>query len=62
LEESSILTVLSVLYSNNNSLQPVKCKTDKAYGWTKYLWPLHTILELRLMAPADKLAAEKEDA
>jgi hypothetical protein len=39
----------------------VKCVTDKAYGQTRHLWPLHTSLQLRLMAPADRVAAEEED-
>jgi hypothetical protein len=62
LQESSMLTMLSVLYINNDPLRPVNCITDKAYGHTRHLLPLHTSLELRLMAPADNLAAEEEDA
>jgi len=62
LQESSMLTMLSVLHINNDPLQPVKCDTDKAYGRTRHLPPLHTSLELRLMTPADKVSAEEEDA
>jgi hypothetical protein len=41
LQESSMLTMLSVLFVNND---PLKCVTDKAYG---HLCPLHTSLALR---------------
>ena len=61
LQESAMLTMLSVLYVNNNPLRPVKCVTDKAYGRTQHLRPLHTSLELRLMCHADRMAAEEED-
>jgi len=62
LQESSMLTMLSVLYVNNDPLRPVKCVTDKAYGRTRHLRPLHTSLELRLMCRADRIVAEEEDA
>jgi hypothetical protein len=51
LQESSMLTMLSVLHVNNDPLRPVKCVSDKAYGRTRHLRPLHTTLELRLMVP-----------
>jgi hypothetical protein len=62
LQESSMLTMLSVLYVNNNPTRPAKCVTDKAYGRTQHLRPLHTSLELRLMNNVDRDAAEAEDA
>jgi len=62
LQESSMLTMLSVLYINNDPLRPVKCITDKAYGRTRHLRPLHTSLELRLMCRADRIVTEEEDA
>jgi hypothetical protein len=62
LQESSILTMFSVLYVNIDPLQPVKCVTDKAYGRTNHLCPLHTSLELCLMNPADRATAEEEDS
>jgi hypothetical protein len=62
LQASSMLTMLSVLYVNDDHLQPVKCVTDKAYGWTQHLHPLHTSLELRLLPPAEQVVAEEEDA
>jgi len=37
LQESSMLTMLSVLYVNNDPLRPVKYVTDKAYGRTRHL-------------------------
>ena len=51
LQESSMLTMLSVLFVNNDPLQPLKCVTDKAYGCPNHLCPLHNSLELRLMNP-----------
>jgi hypothetical protein len=39
----------------------VKCVSDKAYGRTQHLCPLHTSLELRLMGEAERIAAEEED-
>jgi len=62
LHESSMLTMLSVLYVDNDPLRPVKCVTDKAYGRTRHLRPLHTSLELRLMNPNERAEAEEEDA
>jgi hypothetical protein len=62
LQESSMLTMLSVLYVNNDPLRPVKCVTDKAYGHTNHLRPLHTSLELRLMNPANCATAKDEDS
>ena len=61
LQESSMLTMLSVLFINNDPLRPVKCVSDKAYGRTQHLHPLHTSLELRLMGEAERIAAEEED-
>jgi hypothetical protein len=40
----------------------VKCVSDKAYGRTQHLRPLHTLLELRLLPPDERQAAEEEDA
>jgi hypothetical protein len=48
-----MLTMLSVLFVNNDPLQPVKCVTDKANGCTNHLCKLHSPLELRLMNPVD---------
>jgi len=61
LQSSSMLTMLSVLHVNNDPLRPVKCCTDKAYGRTRHLRPLHTDLELRLMNPGERAVAEEED-
>jgi hypothetical protein len=62
LRESSMLTMLSVLYVNNDPLRPVRCVTDKAYGRTNHLRPLHTSVELRMMMPHERGLAEEEDA
>lgn len=35
-------------------LQPVKCVTDKAYGWMQHLCPFHTSLEFWLLPPAER--------
>jgi len=61
LHNSSMVTMLSVLYINNDPARPVKCVTDKAYGCTPHFRPIHTDLELRLMNPVDRAAAEEED-
>ena len=61
LHNSSMVTMLSVLYINNDPARPVKCVTDKAYGRTPHFRPIHTDLELRLMNPVDRAAAEEED-
>jgi hypothetical protein len=57
-----MLTMLQVLFVNNDQRCPVKCVSDKAYGQTQHLQPLHTTLELMLMADADRAVAEQEDA
>ena len=57
-----MLTMLSVLHVNNDPLCPVKCISDKAYGHTQHLRPIHTTLELRLMAPHERAIAEEEDS
>jgi hypothetical protein len=62
LQQSSMLTMLSVLFVNNDPARPVKTVTDKAYGRTRHLRPLHTELELRLMNAPDRVVAEEEDA
>jgi hypothetical protein len=62
LQESSMLTMLSVLYVNNDPLRPVKCVGDKGYGRTNHLHPLHTSLELNLMNLANCATAEEEDS
>jgi hypothetical protein len=46
---SSMITMLSVLYVNNDPACPVKTVTDKAYGQTRHFRPLHMALELRMM-------------
>jgi hypothetical protein len=56
-----MLTMLSVLYVNDDPLRPVKCVTDKAYGRTNHLRPLHTSVELRMMNPNERALAEEED-
>jgi hypothetical protein len=62
LKESSMLTILQVLFITNDPQHPVKCVSDKAYGRTRHLWPLHTTLEIRLMADAEQAVVEEEDA
>jgi hypothetical protein len=62
LRESSMLTMLSVLYVNDDPLRPVKCVTDKAYGRTNHLRPLHTSVELPMINPNERALAEEEDA
>jgi hypothetical protein len=61
LQSSSTITMLSVIYVDNDPARPVKTCTDKAYGRTRHFRPLHTDLELRLMAPIERAAAEEED-
>ncbi len=57
-----MLIMLQVLFVNNDPQHPVKCVSDKVYGQTQHLRPLHTTLELRLMADAELAVAEEEDA
>ncbi len=57
-----MLTMLQVLFVSNDPHHPVKCVLDEAYGQTQHLQPLHTTLELRLMADAERAVAEEEDA
>lgn len=40
----------------------MKCVTDKVYGRTRHLWPLHAALELHLMGPEEQEAVEEDDA
>jgi hypothetical protein len=56
LRESSMLTMLSVMYVNDDPLRPVKCVTDKAYGRTNHLRPLHTSVKDLLLADWMNLA------
>jgi hypothetical protein len=56
-----MITILSVLYVNNDQARPVKTVTDKTYGRTRHFWPLHTSLELRVLNNNDREAAEDED-
>ncbi len=62
LQEYSMFTMLSVLHVNNDPLHPVKYVSDKAYSRTRHLRPLHTTLELCLMAPQECEIAEEEDS
>jgi hypothetical protein len=57
-----MLTMLSILFVNNDPHRPVKCVSDKANGRTCHLHPLHTSLELRLMHPDERNMAEVEDS
>ncbi len=57
-----MLIMLQVLFVNNDLQHPVKCVSDKAYGWTQHLQHLHTRLGLRLMADVEQAVAEEEDA
>jgi hypothetical protein len=61
LQSSSMITMLSVLYVDNDRACPAKTCTDKAYGHSQNFRPLHSDLELRLMAPPERAAAEEED-
>jgi hypothetical protein len=61
LQSSSMITMLSVLYINNDPERPVKTCTDKAYGRLRHFRPLLTDLELRLMNAGDRADAEEED-
>jgi hypothetical protein len=56
-----MLTLLSVFF-NNDPNRPVKCVSDKAYGRTRHLRPLHTSLELCLMRPNEQNRADEEDS
>ncbi len=58
---NSMITMLSVLYINNDQARPAKTVTDKAYGRTRHFRPLHTALELRMMNWQEKAIAEEED-
>jgi len=51
LQASSMLAIVSALLINNDPLRLVKSKTDKAYGWTQHLHPLHASLETTLSKP-----------
>jgi len=62
LYESSMLTLLSVLHVDNGPFRPVKCVSNKAYGYTRHLHPLHTSLELYLKHLDQLAVAEEEDA
>ncbi len=46
LQSSSMITMLSVIYVDNDPARPVKTWTDKAYGRSRHFRPLHTDLEL----------------
>jgi hypothetical protein len=61
LRSSSMITMLSVLFVNNDQARPVKTVTDKAYGRTRHFRPLQTSLELCLLNNIDREAAEDED-
>jgi hypothetical protein len=61
LQESSMLNMLNMLYVSNDPTQPVKCITDKVYGHTQHLQPIHTSLELRIMNAEERAAAQVED-
>jgi hypothetical protein len=61
LQSSSMITMLSVLFVNNDQGRPVKTVTDKAYRRTRHFRPLHTSLELRLLNINKREAAEDED-
>jgi hypothetical protein len=51
LQYSSMLLVLSSVLING---MPAITVTDKAYGCTPHLQPLHTDAEIRVMAPAQR--------
>jgi hypothetical protein len=53
--------MLSVLYINNDQARPVKMVTDKAYGQTRHVRPLHMALGLQMMNWQEKAIAEEED-
>jgi hypothetical protein len=55
-----MLTMLTVLYVDNDPLRPVKCVSNKAYGCTRHLHPLCTSLEICLIH-LDELAVAKEE-
>jgi hypothetical protein len=57
-----MITMLSVLYVDQDQDRPVKVVTDKAYGMSHHFCPLHTMAELRLMNLNDHAAAEAEDS
>jgi hypothetical protein len=61
LQSSSMITMFSVLYVNNDQACPVKIVSDKAYGGTRHIRPLHTSLELCLLNNNDRESAEDED-
>lgn len=56
-----MLSMLSMLCVSYDPTQPVKCITDKVYGRTQHLQPIHTSLELRMNAE-ERAAAQVEDA
>jgi hypothetical protein len=51
LRKLGMLLMLSAMYVDDDPERPVKCVTDKAYGRTVHLHPIHTDAELCLMRP-----------
>jgi hypothetical protein len=50
------------LFFNNGGLnRPEVTVTDKAYGRTANFKPLHTEVELQLLAPADQIGVAERD-
>ncbi len=60
LRSSSMITMLSILFVNNDQGRPVKTVTDKAYGHTRHFQPLLTSLELHLLNNNEREAALDE--
>jgi hypothetical protein len=49
LHSSAMMTMLSVLYINDDPNCPVKTVTDKTYGISLHFCPFHTDAGLRMM-------------
>jgi len=58
LRSSAMITMLSVLYINDDPNRPVKSVTDKDYGRSLHFRPFHTDAELRMMNPHLRAVAE----
>jgi hypothetical protein len=56
-QNSSMLLILSALYVNGDRNKPAITVTDKTYGRINHFKPLHSVVELLMMAPNERALA-----
>jgi hypothetical protein len=56
-QNSSMLLILSALYVNGDRNRPAITVTDKTYGRINHFKPLHSVVELLMMAPNERALA-----